>query len=67
MLLRRTSFARQCGLVDLEAVSLCEADVGGDAVACVEGNEVAWNENVGELCRFASVPNDICQSADASR
>lgn len=52
----RAGLARQGRLVDLEAVGLRQADVGGDAVAGVEGDEVAGHEDVGEDGRLLAVP-----------
>ena len=56
MLLGRAGFAGQGRLVDFEAVRLCEADVGRDAVARVEGDEVAGDEDIGEDGRLLAVP-----------
>ena len=55
LLARRPRLARQRRLVNLEPVRLREADVGGDAVPRVERDEVAWDEEVGELRRLAAV------------
>lgn len=56
VLLGRAGLARQGRLVDFEAVRLREADVGRDAVARVEGDEVAGDEHVGEDGRFLAIP-----------
>lgn len=56
VLLGRAGLARQGRLVDFEAVRLREADVGRDAVARVEGDEVAGDEDVGEDGRLLAVP-----------
>lgn len=56
VLLDRFRFSGQGGFVDLETVSLREAEIGRDSIASMERNEVSRHEDVRELGRFLSVP-----------